>query len=40
MNPVKAGLMATPQDFSWSSASPIFNRRQVSNLRYKELEFS
>jgi len=34
MNPVKAGLAMTPDEFFWSSASPIFNRRQVANLPY------
>jgi REP element-mobilizing transposase RayT len=32
MNPVKAGLAATPKDFAWSSARPIDNRPQVANL--------
>jgi len=32
MNPVKAGLAATPELFPWSSAWPIDNRPQVSNL--------
>jgi putative DNA methylase len=31
-NPVTAGLAATPEDFPWSSARPIGNRPQVSNL--------
>jgi putative transposase len=41
-NPVKAGLATTPEVFLWSSASPIFNRRQVTNLPYKAtaIEFS
>jgi REP element-mobilizing transposase RayT len=32
MNPVKAGLVETPEDFLWSSARPIDNRPQVGNL--------
>ena len=32
MNPVKAGLAARPEEFAWSSARPIDNRPQVSNL--------
>jgi REP element-mobilizing transposase RayT len=32
MNPVKAGLAATPEEFRWSSARPINNRPQVGNL--------
>ena len=32
MNPVKAGLAATPEEFAWSSARPIDNRPQVNNL--------
>ena len=31
-NPVTAGLVARPDDFPWSSAGPIANRPQVSNL--------
>ena len=31
-NPVKAGLVATPEAFPWSSAGPIDNRPQVDNL--------
>jgi REP element-mobilizing transposase RayT len=31
-NPVKAGLATTPEEFPWSSARPIANRPQVSNL--------
>ena len=34
-NPVKSGLVATPEEFPWSSArpiGPIDNRPQVSNL--------
>jgi hypothetical protein len=32
MNPVKAGLVETPEAFPWSSARPIDNRPQVNNL--------
>ncbi len=32
MNPVRAGLTATPEDFPWSSARPINNRPRVGNL--------
>jgi REP element-mobilizing transposase RayT len=32
MNPVKAGLAATPEEFLWSSARPIENRPQIENL--------
>lgn len=31
-NPVSAGLAEAPEDFPWSSARPIANRPQVSNL--------
>ena len=31
-NPVSAGLAPTPEEFPWSSARPIANRPQVSNL--------
>ena len=31
-NPVSAGLAPTPEEFPWSSAWPIANRPQVSNL--------
>ena len=31
-NPVTAGLVEAPEDFHWSSATPISNRPQVSNL--------
>jgi REP element-mobilizing transposase RayT len=31
MNPVTAGLAATPEEFQWSSAGPIDNRPQVDN---------
>jgi REP element-mobilizing transposase RayT len=34
MNPVKAGLVAMPEDFSWSSAGPIDNRPQAASLPY------
>jgi REP element-mobilizing transposase RayT len=45
MNPVKAGLAATPQEFPWSSARPIDNlidnlignRPQLGNLPHEEL---
>jgi putative DNA methylase len=30
-NPVNAGLVATPEEFPWSSARPIDNRPQVDN---------
>jgi len=40
MNPVKAGLATTPEDFSWSSARPIANRPQVANLPHTEIQFS
>src|SRR5580700_8129732 len=32
MNPVTAGLAATPEEFRWSSSWPIDNRPQVDNL--------
>ncbi len=32
MNPVRAGLAPRPEEFPWSSARPIDNRPQVSNL--------
>jgi REP element-mobilizing transposase RayT len=32
MNPVRAGLAATPEAFPWSSAWPINNRPQIGNL--------
>jgi REP element-mobilizing transposase RayT len=35
MNPVRAGLAATPEDFPWSSARPINNRPQVDNLPHQ-----
>jgi putative transposase len=34
-NPVTARLVPAPEKFFWSSAWPIFNRRQVTNLPYK-----
>ena len=34
MNPVNAGLVKTPGEFLWSSARPIKNRPQVTNLPY------
>jgi putative transposase len=37
MNPVKAGLVATPEEFFWSSARPIGNRPQVGNLPHRQL---
>jgi hypothetical protein len=30
-NPVRAGLATAPEQFQWSSASPIINRPQVAN---------
>jgi REP element-mobilizing transposase RayT len=35
MNPVFAGLAATPEAFPWSSAWPIDNRPQIDNLPHK-----
>jgi REP element-mobilizing transposase RayT len=35
-NPVSAGLAPTPEEFPWSSARPIANRPQVSNLPHKD----
>jgi REP element-mobilizing transposase RayT len=32
LNPVKSGLVQTPEEYPWSSARPIDNRRQVANL--------
>jgi len=32
MNPVRAGLAATPEAFPWSSAWPMNNRPQIANL--------
>jgi REP element-mobilizing transposase RayT len=37
-NPVMAGLAATPEEFTWSSAGPINNRPQVDNLPHKMQE--
>jgi len=34
MNPVKAGLVASPEEFRWSSAWPITNRPQAASLHY------
>ncbi|HEV1285697.1 MAG TPA: transposase [Bryobacteraceae bacterium] len=35
MNPVKAGLVATPEEFQWSSAwGPIANRPQAASLHH------
>jgi REP element-mobilizing transposase RayT len=34
MNPVNAGLVASAQDFRWSSAWPIANRPQAASLHY------
>jgi REP element-mobilizing transposase RayT len=31
-NPVTAGLAPSPEEFRWSSARPIGNRPQISNL--------
>ena len=36
MNPVNAGIVATPEEFPWSSARPIDNRPQVNNLPHKQ----
>jgi REP element-mobilizing transposase RayT len=35
INPVKAGLATTPEEFLWSSGRPIANRPQVTNLPHK-----
>ena len=40
MNPVKAGMAATPELLPWSSAWPIDNRPQVSNLPHIRKEFA
>jgi putative transposase len=40
MNPVKAGLAATPEEFPWSSAWPIENRPQIENLPHNGLPTS
>jgi REP element-mobilizing transposase RayT len=37
MNPVRAGLAATPEEFPWSSARPIDNRPQVYNLPHRAM---
>ena len=37
MNPVRAGLVATPEEFPWSSARPIANRPQIDNLPHTRL---
>jgi putative transposase len=34
MNPVKAGLVGTPEQFPWSSAGPIANRPQAASLHH------
>ena len=36
-NPVTAGLAATPEEFPWSSATPIANRPQVDNLPHTSM---
>ncbi len=36
MNPVKAGLVAAPEQFPWSSAMPIDNRQQLGKAPHKE----
>ena len=36
MNPVSAGLCATPEDFPWSSAGRVNNPPQVDNLPHKQ----
>ena len=35
MNPVRARLVGNPEEFRWSSAWPIANRPQVSNLPHR-----
>ena len=40
MNPVNAGLAATPEEFLWSSARPIENRPQIENLPHNGLPIS
>ena len=35
-NPVKAGFVTCPEEFPWSSARPIDNRPQVSNLPHSK----
>ena len=37
MNPVNAGLAASPEEFPWSSARPIANRPQVTNLPHRPI---
>jgi putative DNA methylase len=37
MNPVRAGLVPTPEEFLWSSGRPITNRPQVNNLPHVNL---
>jgi putative transposase len=34
MNPVKAGIVAVPEEFPWSSAGPIANRPQAASLHH------
>jgi len=34
MNPVKADLVISPEEFRWSSAWPIANRPQAASLHY------
>jgi REP element-mobilizing transposase RayT len=34
MNPVKAGIVSTPEEFLWSSARPIANRPQAASLHH------
>jgi REP element-mobilizing transposase RayT len=34
MNPVKAGIVSTPEQFLWSSARPIANRPQAASLHH------
>jgi REP element-mobilizing transposase RayT len=38
MNPVNAGLCASPEDFRWSSGRRVDNPPQVDNLPHKERE--
>jgi REP element-mobilizing transposase RayT len=35
MNPVKCGIVSTPEEFLWCSARPIDNRPQIDNLPHK-----
>ena len=37
-NPVTAGLATAPEQFPWSSAWPIINRPQVSNLPHNTVQ--